>query len=227
MPAPLSVIIPTLQAAEDLPQCLASLMPGAEAGLIREVLLSDGGSRDATADIADAAGASIIQSERGRGKQLATGAKAARGEWLLFLHADTSLTRDWVERVRDHMANAPGKAAFFTLAFRSDHPMAKHVAARANRRAKLLGLPYGDQALLVPRSLYEETGGYKDMPLMEDVALVRAIGRCRLSMLSAEARTSAAKYERDGWRKRSWKNAWLITRYLLGASPEKLAAAYR
>ena len=227
MPAPLSVIIPTLQAAEDLPRCLASLMPGAEAGLIREVLLSDGGSRDATADIADAAGASIIQSERGRGKQLATGAKAARGEWLLFLHADTSLTRDWVERVRDHMANAPGKAAFFTLAFRSDHPMAKHVAARANRRAKLLGLPYGDQALLVPRSLYEETGGYKDMPLMEDVALVRAIGRCRLSMLSAEARTSAAKYERDGWRKRSWKNAWLITRYLLGASPEKLAAAYR
>ncbi|MCH2456718.1 MAG: TIGR04283 family arsenosugar biosynthesis glycosyltransferase [Henriciella sp.] len=227
MPAPLSVIIPTLQAAEDLPQCLASLMPGAEAGLIREVLLSDGGSRDATAHIADAAGASIIQSERGRGKQLATGAKAARGEWLLFLHADTSLTRDWVERVRDHMANAPGKAAFFTLAFRSDHPMAKHVAARANRRAKLLGLPYGDQGLLVPRSLYEETGGYKDMPLMEDVALVRAIGRRRLSMLSAEARTSAAKYERDGWRKRSWKNAWLITRYLLGASPEKLAAAYR
>ncbi|MCZ4298412.1 TIGR04283 family arsenosugar biosynthesis glycosyltransferase [Henriciella marina] len=227
MPAPLSIIIPTLHAAEDLPQCLASLMPGAEAGLIREVLLSDGGSRDATADIADAAGASIIQSERGRGKQLATGAKAARGEWLLFLHADTSLTRDWVERVRDHMANAPGKAAFFTLAFRSDHPMAKHVAARANRRAKLLGLPYGDQALLVPRSLYEETGGYKDMPLMEDVALVRAIGRRRLSMLSAEARTSAAKYERDGWRKRSWKNAWLITRYLLGASPEKLAAAYR
>ena len=125
------------------------------------------------------------------------------------------------------MANAPGKAAFFTLAFRSDHPMAKHVAARANRRAKLLGLPYGDQGLLVPRSLYEETGGYKDMPLMEDVALVRAIGRRRLSMLSAEARTSAAKYERDGWRKRSWKNAWLITRYLLGASPEKLAAAYR
>jgi rSAM/selenodomain-associated transferase 2 len=227
MPAPLSVIIPTLQAAEDLPRCLASLMPGAEAGLIREVLLSDGGSRDATADIADAAGASIIQSERGRGKQLATGAKTARGEWLLFLHADTSLTRDWVERVRDHMANAPGKAAFFTLAFRSDHPMAKHVAARANRRAKLLGLPYGDQALLVPRSLYEETGGYKDMPLMEDVALVRAIGRRRLSMLSAEARTSAAKSERDGWRKRSWKNAWLITRYLLGASPEKLAAAYR
>lgn len=227
MPAPLSVIIPTLNTVEDLPRCLASLMPGAEAGLIREVLLCDGGSTDGTLDIADAAGASVIQSERGRGKQLAAGAEEARGEWLLFLHADTALTRDWVERVRDHLTNAPAKAAYFTLAFRSDHPMARHVAARANRRAKFLGLPYGDQGLLVPRSLYEETGGYKDMPLMEDVALVRAIGKRRLSMLSAEARTSAAKYERDGWRKRSWKNVWLITRYLLGASPEKLAAAYR
>lgn len=227
MPAPLSVIIPTLNAEGDLPQCLASLMPGAEAGLIREVLLSDGGSTDGTLDIADAAGASIVQCERGRGKQLATGADKARGEWLLFLHADTSLTRDWVERVRDHMTNAPGKGAYFTLAFRSDHPMAKHVASRANLRAKLLGLPYGDQGLLMPRSLYEDTGGYKDLPLMEDVALVRAIGKRRLSMLSAQARTCAAKYERDGWRKRSWKNAWLISRYLLGASPEKLAAAYR
>lgn len=226
MPAPLSVIIPTLNAAGELPQCLASLMPGAEAGLIREVLLSDGGSGDATAEIADAAGASIIESEPGRGKQLAAGAEAARGEWLLFLHADTALTRDWVERARDHMSNAPGRAAYFTLAFRSDHPMAKHVAARANRRAKLLGLPYGDQGLLVPRSLYKEAGGYQDLPLMEDVALVRTIGKRRLNMLSAEARTSAAKYERDGWRKRSWKNAWLITRYLFGASPEKLAAAY-
>ncbi|RIJ30955.1 TIGR04283 family arsenosugar biosynthesis glycosyltransferase [Henriciella algicola] len=227
MPAPLSVVIPTLNAADDLPQSLSSLMNGAEAGLIREVVISDGGSNDATFEIAEASGATLIKGEPGRGKQLAAGADAARGEWLLFLHADTALTRDWVERARDHMSNSPGKAAYFTLAFRSDNPMAKHVAARANRRAKLLGLPYGDQGLLLPRSLYEEVGGYQDLPLMEDVALVRAIGKRRLNMLSAESRTSAAKYERDGWRKRSWKNAWLITRYLLGASPEKLAAAYR
>ena len=90
-----------------------------------------------------------------------------------------------------------------------------------------MGLPYGDQGLLVSRKLYEEIGGYEDIPLMEDVRLVQAIGKRRLVMLSAEARTSGEKYERDGWRKRSWKNAWLITRYLMGASPEQLAAAYR
>ena len=105
--------------------------------------------------------------------------------------------------------------------------MAKRIAARANRRARWLGLPYGDQGLLLPRALYDEVGGYEDLPLMEDVRIVQKIGKSRISILSAEARTSAAKYERDGWRKRSWHNAMLISRYLLGASPQKLAAKYR
>lgn len=227
MPAPISVIIPTLNAAGEFPLCLASLMPGAEAGLIREVIVADGGSDDETASMADAAGARLIEADRGRAKQLIAGCAAARGDWLLVLHADTALSRDWTERARDHIEAFPGKAAWFTLAYRSDHAMAKHVAARANRRARWLGLPYGDQGLLLPRKLYDEVGGYEDIPLMEDVRLVQAIGKHRLRQLSAEARTSAAKYERDGWRKRSWHNAWLITRYLMGASPEQLARRYR
>ena len=226
MAAALSVIIPALNAASDLPLCLTSLMPGAEAGLIREVILSDAGSEDETVAMADAAGARIIEAEKGRAKQLIAGANAARGDWLLFLHADTALSRDWVERARDHIEAYSQKAAYFTLAYRSDNRLALRVAARANRRARWLGLPYGDQGLLVPRALYEEVGGYEDLPLMEDVRLVQAIGKSRLRALSAEARTSAAKYERDGWRKRSWHNAWLITRYLLGAKPESLAARY-
>ena len=129
--------------------------------------------------------------------------------------------------MRDHIADRPGKAAVFTLAFRSDHPMASRVARRANQRARFLALPYGDQGLLISRKLYDETGGYEDLPLLEDVRLVQAVGRKRLSILSAQARTSAAKYERDGWRRRSWKNAWIITRYLLGASPASLARSYR
>ncbi len=142
------------------------------------------------------------------------------------MHADTTLSRDWVERTADHLQDRPDKAAAFTLAYRSDERMAKVIAARANRRARWLGLPYGDQGLLIPRKLYDEVGGYDDIPLMEDVRIVQAIGRKRLVLLSAEARTSAAKYERDGWRKRSWRNAALITRYLLGTSPEKLAREY-
>lgn len=226
MPAPVSIVIPALNAAEELPLCLESLMPGLEAGLIREVVVCDGGSQDATGAIAEAAGCRLIEAPRGRARQLIAGASAARGDWLLFLHADTALSREWPERVAEHISHRPDMAAAFTLVYRSDARQARWLEARANRRARWLGLPYGDQGLLIPAALYERIGGYRDIPLMEDVAIVRAIGRKRLTLLSAEARTSAAKYERDGWRKRAWRNAWLLMRYLLGADPAKLARAY-
>ena len=228
MPAPLSIIIPAYNAEANLPLCLASLMPGLESGLIREVILVDGGSSDNTARIAEGTGATVMTAPtKGRAAQLRHGAKNARGDWLLFLHADTALSRDWAERAQAHIAERPQNAAAFTLAYRSDHRMAKTVARRANWRARTLGLPYGDQGLLLSRKLYDTVGGYPETPFMEDVQIVRAIGKSRLSHLSAEARTDASKYERDGWRKRGWANAWLITRYLLGASPEKLAKRYR
>ncbi|MEO1661500.1 MAG: TIGR04283 family arsenosugar biosynthesis glycosyltransferase [Pseudomonadota bacterium] len=227
MPAPLSIIIPALDAEAVLPLCLAGLMPGLETGLIREVIVVDGGSEDQTRRIADGAGATVLDApDRGRAAQLRHGADQARGDWLLFLHADTALSRDWAERAKVHITERRNAAAVFTLAYRSDHPMAKVVARRANWRARTLGLPYGDQGLLISRKLYNEIGGYPDTPFMEDVQIIRALGKKRLSILSAEARTDASKYERDGWRKRSWRNAFLITRYLLGADPEKLANSY-
>lgn len=226
MPAPLSIVIPTLNAEAELPLCLESLMPGLEAGLIREVIVADGGSQDATVKIAGAMGANLVTGARGRGAQLAAGATAARGDWLMFLHADTALSRDWAERTSDHVMTKPDYAAFFELRYRSDARSARTLERRANRRARMLGLPYGDQGLLMSRKLHDEVGGYRDVPLMEDVMIVRAIGKRRLVQLNAEARTSAAKYERDGWRKRSWHNAFLLTRFLLGASPEDLAKRY-
>ncbi len=227
MPAPLSIIIPAYNAEDVLPLCLSSLMPGLEAGLIREVILVDGGSADQTRRLAEGTGATVFTApERGRAAQLIHGAKQARGDWLLFLHADTALSRDWAERAKSHIAERKDKAAAFTLAYRSDHRMAKTVARRANWRARTLGLPYGDQGLLISRKLYEQVGGYPSAPFLEDLSIVRAIGKQRLTILSAEARTDAAKYERDGWRKRSWRNAILVTRYFLGASPEKLAKSY-
>ena len=227
MPAPLSIIIPAYNSEDVLSVCLSSLMPGLEAGLLREVILVDGGSEDQTRRLAEGAGAHVIQaSTKGRAAQMRVGVEQARGDWFLFLHADTALSRDWAERVKTHMSERRDKAAAFTLAYRSDHPMAKVVARRANWRARSLGLPYGDQGLLMSRKLYQEIGGYPDTSFMEDVQIIRAIGKSRLSILSAEARTDASKYERDGWRKRSWRNAFLITRYLLGANPEKLAKSY-
>lgn len=227
MPAPLSIIIPAYNAEDVLPLCLGGLMPGLETGLIREVILVDGGSEDHTRRIAEGSGATVVTAPaKGRAAQLRHGFDQARGDWLLFLHADTALSRDWAERAKSHIAERRDQAAAFTLAYRSDHPMAKVVARRANWRARRLGLPYGDQGLLISRKLYSEVGGYPDTPFLEDVKIVRAIGKTRLALLSAEARTDAAKYERDGWRKRSWRNAFLVTRYFLGASPEKLAKSY-
>ncbi len=227
MPAPLSIIIPALNAEADLPGCLSALIPALEANLLREVIVVDGGSEDQTCRLAEGSGATVITSEKGRAKQLIAGATAARGDWLLFLHADTWLSRDWVERARAHIEQTPQNVAVFTLAFRTDDRMGKIVARRANWRARALGLPYGDQGLLIPRKLYDDVGGYEDVPIMEDVKLVRVLGKSRISILSAEARTGAEKYERDGWRKRGLKNIWLIARYMCGATPEKLARAYR
>jgi rSAM/selenodomain-associated transferase 2 len=226
MTAPLSIIIPTLNAASDLPICLRSLMPGLTAGLIKELIISDGGSNDETKTISNAAGANFINMASGRGQQLHKGADIARGDWLLFLHADTALSENWIERVDDHIANRPGKAAVFTLKYRSDDRGARWLESRAAWRSKWLALPYGDQGLLISRKLYTELGGFEDVPLMEDVIMARALGRKRIVTLSAEARTSPAKYERDGWHKRGWRNAWLLTRFLLGASPEALAKEY-
>ena len=227
MPAPLSIIIPTLNAASDLPECLQALMPGLELGLIREVIVSDGGSDDATPRIAGDTGATWITGASGRGAQLAAGADTARGDWLLFLHADTYLSPDWAERAAHHMERRAESAAAFTLRYRSDDRAARWLEARANRGARMFGLPYGDQGLLISRKLYDAVGGFADVPLMEDVMIARALGKKRLVLLSADARTSAEKYERDGWRKRAWSNAFLLTRFLLGAKPEILAKAYR
>jgi rSAM/selenodomain-associated transferase 2 len=226
MPAPISIIIPTRDAAAELPGTLESLMPGLEAGLIRELIISDGGSSDATPAIAESAGAQLITGPKGRGAQLRTGAGAARGDWFLFLHADTHLSRDWPERASDHIAAQANKAAHFRLKFRSGSGAARFIETGANLRTRIFALPYGDQGLLISRALYDETGGYPDQPLFEDVALIRKLGRKRFVPLDAEARTSFARYDRSSAFARVIRNNILLTRYIFGADPSALAAAY-
>ncbi len=222
MPAPISVIIPTLNAAAGLPGCFASLMDGLDADMIREVVVVDAGSSDATLTIADGWGADIITvAAPSRGAQLRAGADAARGDYLLFLHADTQLSPGWPLALGDPLPPGP---ACFRLAFRSRHPMAAVTAAWANLRTRLFGLPYGDQGLLVSRRDYAAAGGFPNQPLMEDVALARALPP--ITLLAATARTGADRYERDGWLRRGTKNLTLLTRYLLGADPAALVKRY-
>lgn len=225
MPAPLSVVIPTLNAGSELAPCLAALVEGLPAGLIREVIVSDGGSTDQTRQIAEATGADWLQGPASRGGQLRRGAQAARGDWLLFLHADTQLAAGWSEPVADHLGQGGG-AACFRLAFRARGLAPGLVAGWANLRSRLFGLPYGDQGLLVPRDLYLAAGGYPDQPLMEDVALVRRL-RPRPVVLPVQARTSAARYQAQGWLRRGARNLWTLARYAAGADPQALARSYR
>ena len=225
MRAPVSVIIPTLNAEAELPGCLSALSEGLVFGLIRELVVSDGGSADATRRIAEAAGAEVVVGPPSRGGQLRRGVAAARGDWLLILHADTQLAPGWAEAVAEHLQQGAGPA-YFRLAFRSPGAMAALVAGWANLRAALFGLPYGDQGLLLRREEYERAGGYPDQPLMEDVALVRSLDR-PLTALPAQACTSALRYQRAGWLRRGARNLWTLMRYVMGADPEALAVRYR
>ncbi|WP_417728051.1 TIGR04283 family arsenosugar biosynthesis glycosyltransferase [Roseovarius sp.] len=224
MRAALSVVIPTLNAGANLGGCLGALMEGVEAGVIRELVVTDGGSDDATLEIADAAGAVIVQSGASRGGQLRRGAQAAGGEWLLFLHSDTVLPVGWPGVVSAQMAR--GGAGAFRLSFDAAGMMPRLVAGWANLRTRMLGLPYGDQALLISRVTYEAVGGFADIPLMEDVAMARAL-KGRIALLPLAVTTSAARYQRAGWVRRGGRNLGLVIRYLCGADPVRLAETYR
>ncbi|MFD0858979.1 TIGR04283 family arsenosugar biosynthesis glycosyltransferase [Roseovarius aquimarinus] len=223
MRARLSVIVPVLDAEGALPRLLPGLMEGVEAGLIRELVLSDGGSRDKTAEIAEEIGAVWLTGPASRGGQLRRGAEAAGGAWLLFLHADSQLPRGWSETVLAQMAE--GRPAAFRLGFDAGGVPARLVAGWANLRSRIFRLPYGDQGLLIPRALYDAVGGYDDMPLMEDVAMARKLGR-RLDLMPVILRTGAGRYLREGWMRRGARNLWLLLRYLGGADPEALRRRY-
>ena len=225
MSAPISVLIPTLNAEKSLPGCLEALMEGLTAGLIRELIVSDGGSNDKTCKIADEAGAAIVEGPASRGGQLRRGAALARGRWLLVLHADTELEQGWSRVVSDYIEHE-NDPAYFRLSFRARGIMPAWVAGWANIRSAVFGLPYGDQGLLVTVAHYRQAGEYRDQPLMEDVALVRDLP-VPMTGLPVRAVTSADRYVRSGWLRRGARNIWTLGRYLTGADPEDLAQAYR
>jgi rSAM/selenodomain-associated transferase 2 len=227
----ISVVIPTLNSEASLTDALAALVPAAVDGLIREVIVVDGGSQDHTAAIADGAGATFMSSGGGRGPQLAAGAARARFPWLLFLHADTMLDPGWerdasafMERV-DRGARPPAAAAFrFAL---DDAGLRPRLLERlVALRCALLRFPYGDQGLLIPRRLYDEIGGFRPLTLMEDVDMVRRLGRRRLAMLGARAVTSAERFRQDGYALRSARNLACLALYTLRVPPHVIRRLY-
>ena len=229
----LSVIIPTLNAEETLPRTLAALIPAAVHGVVNEVIIVDGGSTDKTAEIAEATGAKFIKAERGRGPQLQAGAKRAKGEWLLFLHADTVLETGWdaeIEKFLKHVADGRFKSSEVAAAFRFKlddfSGSARFLERIVALRCALFKLPYGDQGLLVNKTLYTRLGGFKPLPLMEDVDLVRRIGRRRLFMLSSAAVTSPERYLHRGYMARIARNALCLSLYYVGVPTSLIARIY-
>lgn len=214
-------MIPALNAARFLPATLAALGSGAD-----EVVVVDGGSGDTTRDIAAEAGAMVYAAPRGRGIQLSQGIAAATGNWLLLLHADTCLQAGWEPAARAFMAEPALRAAYFRLALNSRDPRARRLERLVAWRSRTLGLPYGDQGLLLPRRLLAAVGGIRPLPLMEDVDLARRIGRARLAALDIAAVTSAERWERDGWLARSARNLACLSLYFAGVPPRWLARLY-
>ncbi len=221
----LSVVIPALNAARTLPACLAALDDGPRA---REVVVVDGGSADDTCRVAAELGARVIAAPRGRGTQLAAGAGAARGDGLLFLHADTRLPPGWGRAASAFLA-APAhheRAAYWAFALDDPSPAARRLERMVAWRCRTLGLPYGDQGLLIRRRFYDALGGFASLPLMEDVDLARRIGRRRLVPLDMAAVSSAERYRRDGYLRRPLRNLTLLGLYFAGVSPHRLARWY-
>ena len=222
----LSIVIPTLNAGRSLGACFGALASAQAAGT--EIVISDGGSDDETKPVAEEFGARWIEGAPGRGGQLARGAATAAGEWLLFLHGDTVLAAGWHEALASFAGDAANweRAAYFRFRLADDSAAARRLETLVSWRCQLLALPYGDQGLVISRRFYDSLGGYRDIALMEDVDLVRRIGRRRLVNLAADATTSAIRYKRRSYSRRMARNASLLLLYYLGVAPTALAALY-
>ncbi|MGH7547610.1 MAG: TIGR04283 family arsenosugar biosynthesis glycosyltransferase [Gemmatimonadales bacterium] len=220
----IGVVIPTLNEAASLPALLMALR-GLGTAVPLDVVVADGGSTDGTRACAAAAGMRVLTAPRGRAWQLNAGARAVRGEWLLFLHADVRLAIE-AQRALVAAVQPTSKVGAAVFQFAIELPWVwKHFIELGQRvREVLWGLPYGDQGLLVRRELFETVGGYPDIPLMEDVAIIRGLRRhTAIRRLPATLLTSGRRYLRHGVVRTWLRHAALITLYSAGVSPHHLA----
>lgn len=225
----ISVVIPTLNAAATLPATLESLIPAAVQGLVREVLIVDGGSSDATLTIADGYGAVTIAGGPLRASRLTVGAQQARFSWLLFLNPDCALDPGWDREADQHITkiedgNRPSSAAVFRYAIDDVGIQPRAAEALARWSGAIFGLSHAEQGLLIPRALYTEVGGFKPFPLLEDVDLTRRVGRRRLTRLRTTAVTSSLKHRQQGYMNRAMRYYGCLGLYALNVPMSRIAS---
>lgn len=221
----ISVILPSLNEGENILETLRAAY--SKKGV--ELLLADGGSTDNTVLLAGSTGAKIVISSPGRARQMNAGAAKAKGDILLFLHADTLLPQGFEEQVRRTLSKPKVAAGAFSLRFLGERGfLLRIVECAANWRARFLQMPFGDQAIFLKRQTFEEIGGYPDIPIMEDVEIVRRLKqKGRIMILPSFVRSSPRRYQRDGTLKRILINKVVFFGYFLRVPPDRLFSCYQ
>jgi len=227
-PAPaaprLSVVIPALEEPARVEACLASVEPCEDV----EAVVVHGAGDEQTPARANRAGALVVPCGPGRGRQMNAGAAVAAGAYLVFLHADTRLPAGWRTAVEDILGDSDVSLGAFRLGIDNPGRALRAVEWLVDLRARWWGLPYGDQALFLRRTVFEDLGGYRDWPLLEDLDLVRRARRLgRVRTARSAVATAADRWTRLGVWRTTWTNQLVLAGYALGVSPARLARWYR
>ena len=217
-----SVIIPTFNEAHTLSKCIASVRASNKEV---EIIVVDGNSHDQTLDIAQKENVIVCRSANGRGSQLNEGARCARGEILLFLHADTRLPSDAFAVLKRLFENPKVQIGTFSLAFDRNHWLLNFYARMT--KFDSLWTRFGDQCIVTRKAFFASLNGFPHWPLFEDVRFLQeARKRTKIHSFSVKVTTSADKFLKNGYLRQQLRNGWLIVQYLMGVSPEILYKKY-
>ena len=220
----ISIIIPTINEASNLPLLLSDLSSIQEEG---EIIIVDSGSEDKTIDVANIYGAKVfISKERNRGLQLDIGAKNSKGEWLIFLHADTRLTHDWFKNINSFLKGNKNSIYYFEFKINHKKIIYRVLEILVNFRSKFFKQPYGDQGLIIHRTSYFKSNGYRKIPLMEDVDFLRRLNQKNLNQLNLPIFISSRKWEKTNIFLQAIKNWQFRRRWLKGESLKSIYSDY-
>ena len=221
----ISIIIPTINEANNLPLLLSDLSIIQKVG---EIIIVDCGSKDKTIDVANIYGAKVYKSkERNRGLQLDLGAKNSKGEWLIFLHADTRLTNDWFIKIKSVFKEDKNFIYNFKFKINNKKKIYRVLEILVNFRSRYLKQPYGDQGLIIHKSIYLKNNGFRKIPLMEDVDFFRRLkNKEDLKQLNLPIFTSSRKWERTNIFLQALKNWNFRRRWLKGESTKSIYSEY-
>ncbi len=221
----ISIIIPTINEANNLPLLLSDLSTIHKEG---EIIVVDCGSEDRTIDLANIYGAKVYQSkERNRGLQLDVGARNSKGDWLIFLHADTRLTHDWFRKINPFLNGNNNYIYYLKFKINNKKIIFRFLEILVNIRSQFFKQPYGDQGLIIHRTTYFKNNGFSKIPLMEDIDFLRRLKNKKdLKQLNLPIFISSRKWERTNIFLQAIKNWNFRRRWLKGESLKSIYSDY-